>query len=273
MAYQNAFTRANPGLIVFLVDQSKSMEDSWSNNQSLAENTSNSINSVIYELILRLTLPSGQVKRSAFLTIIGYGGQDNYKANIVADDWIDEIESTYPVESMSIMTPAGNIVQDCTKVLEPVIGGGTPMASAFKTAKDIIESWIQTHNTAEDPIPVIINISDGDPTDNVTELKQYVSEINNLVIPDGKPLIFNIHLSSNSSNEVKFAKTLPQNSDAMTSLLHEISSEALPELINEIPELKAIGLQGGEKLFMSNVQRAEELTKFLQLGTKVTNMK
>jgi len=269
MAYTNAFTRANPGLIVILVDQSRSMEDPWLNNLSLAENTANSINSVITEVILRLTLPNGNVKRNVFLAVVGYGGTDNYKANIIADDWIDEIESKYPLQSI----PIGNITQDVVKILDPVMGGGTPMASAFKTAKDIIESWIQTHNATEDPVPVVINISDGAPTDDVNELKQYVSEIKSLQVPDGNPLVFNIHLSANGGIEMKFAKTLPSNSDTMSSLLHEISSEASVELINKIPELQQQGLQGGEKLFMSNVQRAEELTKFLQLGTQMTNMK
>ena len=54
--YENNFTRANPGLIVILVDQSGSMSIEWTDGKSLAEQTAMVINRCIAEIGFRFTL-------------------------------------------------------------------------------------------------------------------------------------------------------------------------------------------------------------------------
>lgn len=154
------------------------------------------------------------------------------------------------------------------QVVKPVHGGGTPMASAFGAAKDLIEAWIQTHNTANDPAPVIINITDGEPTDSITDLKNTVNAIKALSVPDGAPLIFNIHLTAKDNvTPVTYPSDINECSDDASKLLFELSSEAHVDLISTIPELQAKGLQGGEKLFMCNVGQPAALIEFLKIGT------
>lgn len=270
--YKNSFTRANPGLIVILVDQSGSMDESWSNGRTLAENASNSVNSVVNEIVLKLTLPNGNVKKSIFLTIIGYG-QDDDNANVIVDDWINDVDENFPVENIPVATREGLINQDCIKVIDCITGCLTPMASAFKIAKDIVEAWMQLHNTVDDPTPVIVNISDGVPTDGADAVIGHAKEIKALSIPDGNPQIFNIHLSPSGGTEVQFPKDSSSLPDSFAKFLFEISSEVSSDLINEIPSLIGKKISGGERLFMSNVHNPADLTAFLKIGTKVTNMR
>lgn len=273
--YRNSSQRTNPGLFVFLLDQSGSMEDPMraSNGLALDVNAADAINSVINEMILKLTTldKNGEdiVKRSAFVSIIGYGGkgdgtgnQFDYEAETITDGWIDELAEL--PEAKSLLDGITDLVQ----VVKPVHGGGTPMASAFGAAKDLIEAWIQTHNTANDPAPVIINITDGEPTDSITDLKNTVNAIKALSVPDGAPLIFNIHLTAKDNvTPVTYPSDINECSDDASKLLFELSSEAHVDLISTIPELQAKGLQGGEKLFMCNVGQPAALIEFLKIGT------
>lgn len=278
--YNNSFSRSNPGLIILLIDQSGSMEDPMpANGLKLAENAADAVNSVINEIILKLTITTDdgdeEVKKSVYLPVIGYGGkgsgtgnQYDYEAEILLDKWINEIEEPEFSKVKSLL----NSETDLFEVVKPTYGGGTPMASAFASARDLVAAWIQTHNTADDPTPVIINITDGMPTDSVSELKSIAKEIMAMEIPDGNPLIFNIHLSAKPNPvSIEYPNDLSQCTDEESKLLFELSSAASVDLINEIPTLSAKGLTGGEKLFLSNVGNPAKLIEFLQIGTKVKN--
>lgn len=278
--YKNEFKRTNPGLFVFLVDQSGSMGDTMaSNGLSLAMNATDAINSVINEIILKLTAVDANgmdiVKKSAFISIIGYGGhgdgtgnQYDYQAETICDDWINVIDETKPKYKSYIDNNT-----DLVEVIKPVFGGGTPMASAFTAARDLVKAWMQSHNSSDDPVPVIINITDGEPTDSKIELKNVAEEIKALNIPDGSPLIFNIHLSADSNtNTLQYPSDINQCPDQYSKLLFEISSEVTYDLINETPELQAKGLSGGEKLFMSNVTKVAMLIDFIKIGTRIKKM-
>ena len=79
--YENNFTRANPGLIVILVDQSGSMSLEWTDGKSLAEQTAMVINRCIAEMGFRFTAGT-TIKESANIVLIGYGGEPNYEAQL-----------------------------------------------------------------------------------------------------------------------------------------------------------------------------------------------
>lgn len=273
--YQNSFSRSNPGLIVLLLDQSGSMEDSMPiNSYSLATNAAEAINSVINEIILKLTIQTDdgeeEVKKSVFLTVIGYGGRGDGTGNeydLVAeslvDDWINVVSEGPQYKSKLDGTT------DLIEVVRPAFGGGTPMASAFATARDLIAAWVQTHNSADDPVPVMINVTDGMPTDSVSELKKVANEIKLMQIPDGNVLVFNIHLSAkNNISTIEYPKDLSECADDESKLLFGLSSSVDKDLISAIPVLSEKGLQGDEKLLISNVTNPAMLIEFLQIGTK-----
>ena len=116
--------------------------------------------------------------------------------------------------------------------------------------------------------PAIFLLSDGEPTDSITDLKNTVNAIKALSVPDGAPLIFNIHLTAKDNvTPVTYPSDINECSDDASKLLFELSSEAHVDLISTIPELQAKGLQGGEKLFMCNVGQPAALIEFLKIGT------
>lgn len=270
--YKNSFSRKNPGLIIFMIDQSGSMCTSSSyNNLKLCENAVNSVNNVVNELILKLTESDSDgdeiVKRSLKLVIIGYGGP-NDEAYIILDKWIDEVATEYPIGTVKVATREGTFPQDCYIVVDPVADMYTPMAEAMALAKKKISDWVSSHTSNDDPTPILINISDGAPTDSGTDVIRHANAIKSLQMPDGNPQIFNIHISGNSKKDVRFPRD-NNGLDSCASLLYDISSEVSSDLIEAIPQLTGQNIQGGEKMMMSNVADPAVLVHFLQIGTKV----
>ena len=279
MPYSNSFSRRNPGFLVIMIDQSGSMcVTSKNNGLELAENAANSVNNLINELILKLgdidATGEDIVKRSIALCLIGYGGPNDEAYCILKnseglDDgcmWIDEINDTFPMGKVKMSTREGLFAQDCIEVVKPVADMCTPMGWAMSLAKDKVANWVNTHNTAADPVPVVINISDGCPTDSEDDVRKYANEIKAMTIPDGNPRIFNIHISSDSASDVRF----PSNTNGLESwahLLFEISSEVTSDLLQSIPELVNSRVSGGEKMMMSNVSDPVALLNFLKIGT------
>ena len=119
---------------------------------------------------------------------------------------------------------------------------------------------------------MIINISDGEPTDSEADVRKYANEIMDINCPDGNPLIFNIHLSACGGKEICMPMTdsiLPPN-DKMSKLLFDISS-ALPEtMVQAAKECGFPDAEAGVKTFMSNVTEVEKFVMFLNFGTKGT---
>ena len=262
--YENYFSRANRGLIVFLIDQSRSMSAIWSNGLSMADNVANSINLILNHIVLSWTWSDGCVRDKATITVIGYGGKDNYNAETLFCDSIDKINDAYPRTPAVIATKEGTVTINVFQAVKSTAGYGTPMASAFNLAKDVVAAWIQTHSGINDPVPVVINISDGMPTDSEADVRKYAHEILNMSIPDGTPLLFNVHISAEnpSGKEVTFPIDGQTMSDSMCQLLYDISSKATYDFIKHIPA-SWLNIQPDCKLFMSNVQRVEKLLDLL----------
>lgn len=278
MPYSNSFSRRNPGFLVIMIDQSGSMcATSQNNGLELAENAANSVNNLINELILKLGTVDANgneiVKRSIKICLIGYGGPNDEAYCILKDSehpdgcmWIDEIDEKFPMGKVKVATREGLFAQDCIEVVKPVADCCTPMGWAMSLAKDKVVDWVNSHNSAADPVPVVINISDGCPTDSEDDVRRYANEIKSLQIPDGNPRIFNIHISDDSTSDVRF----PSNTNGLESwahLLFEISSEVTSDLLQSIPELVNSHVSGGEKMMMSNVSDPVALLNFLKIGT------
>lgn len=290
--YENNFTRANPGLIVFLIDQSKSMEDPWNGGKSLAEQTALSINRCISEMAIRFTSGT-DIKDEANIIMIGYGGtKDSMEAELIRSGSIATLcsDDSIPVQHLKqkISDGAGGILEidiDLKEFISPKAVWGTPMASAFQLASALVNEFVsRSKETTDDegnviirddsldPVPLIINISDGEPTDSESDVRKYAKEIMEINCPDGNPLIFNIHLSANGGKEICMPMSdaeLPAN-DKMSRLLYDISS-SLPETMVQAAKTNGFpNAEAGVKTFMSNVTEVEKFVLFLNFGTKGT---
>ena len=293
MNYNNFFTRANPGLIIILIDQSKSMEDPWSGGKTLAEQTAMSINRCITEMGLRFTSGT-KMKNSANIVLIGYGGiKDSWEANVLRAGSIVELfeDTTVPVQHLKqkISDGAGGILEidfDLKEFVTPTAVWGTPMASAFELANRVVKEWVSrpldsedeegktyTRDASKDPVPLIVNISDGEPTDKEEDVRKYAKEIMETACPDGNPLIFNIHLSANGGREVSMPMdeaSLPDG-DKMSKLLFDISSKLPESMVRAAQESGFPDAEANVKTFMSNVTEVEKFVQFLNFGTQGTN--
>ena len=74
---------------------------------------------------------------------------------------------------VKVATREGLFAQDCIEVVKPVADCCTPMGWAMSLAKDKVVDWVNSHNSAADPVPVVINISDGCPTDSEDDVRRY----------------------------------------------------------------------------------------------------
>ena len=156
--------------------------------------------------------------------------------------------------------------------LEPRASGLTPMSGAFELAKKLITGWIEKKN--DNPVPVIINISDGHPEGKTPEntaeenrnSKILATEILNLRTADGNPLIFNVHIAQ-SGREYQFPENKSElDGDKMAEFLFEISSEVPTSYRKAAKDLKLQNLKDNSKGFISNAS-PETLIKFINFGS------
>lgn len=277
--YSNRFTRNNPGLILFLVDQSGSTEDIMpADGHTIAENIADLVNSCITEAIKQATVPVGdddeECKHEICFVIIGYGGkgnpddekdEGNWKAELLmAPKYSDVIYKEYQPQRSAI----SNL--EILPILAPAHGGGTPMASAYTTAFNILKQWNQSHDSEKDPVPVIINITDGEPTDNTDDLRKAVEDIKNLKTADGSPLIVNLHLSANpNAQELKAPSNIEDCYDDYAKLMFEISTEVTDDIVNNSDPIQKLHIPSGARLFCSNIKDPAYAGQFVAIGTRV----
>lgn len=202
--YTNRFTKANPCLLIYLVDQSYSMTDPWADDKSLAEHTALAVNRCIGETIMRFTDYSVGVKESANVVIIGYGGIENSDtAYIIAKGTIKEFAyNPLRFETVNRKVLDEDISFEMPIWIEPKGVWCTPMANAFELAYQIICVWSNFKIRPDarfglhenDPVPIVINITGSMPTDSIDDVKAKANKIKSIAYPDGNPLIFNVHL-------------------------------------------------------------------------------
>ena len=161
----------------------------------------------------------------------------------------------------------------------------TPMASALSLAESIIQEWVNRtddggRDKSKDPVPLLINISDGAPTDedgyvmsDFTSIVNIANRIKSIHCPDGNPLIFNIHLSADcDTREIQFPDTKSEiaSDDVLSGLLFDMSSSLPETMVQAAVESGFPNAKAGVKTFMSNVNKVEQFVQFLNFGTKGT---
>lgn len=280
---QQPIDRAHPTAILFLLDQSGSMEDPIGGGDGLKKKdaAADAINKVIYNLVLRATKMDG-VRDYYDIGVIGYGGKAEF---ILKDPDSENPEKLMPISEVSdrskivrrmkkIPDGAGGYIE--TEVnfniwFEPKAYGGTPMTDAFRKAYDVLKPWIDEHLDSQPPI--VINITDGQSTDgNPSDAAERVSGLRTNC---GHVLIFNCHIpdvggpkilypdSENvlddrlaGSPDLPFAKLLFNISSTLPSKLVSVAREQYPDVTDM------------SRGFVFNADFAD-LVNFLDIGTRV----
>lgn len=270
------WSSANPGYIIFLIDQSGSMGEDYTGGKNKAEFTSLVINRTINDLIF--TNSAGdKIKDRVFISLIGYGGKGGNSVEDIRSDYLSVFaDSPLRIEKIKkkVSDGAGGLVEieeEMAMYVEPTCprNGLTPMAEALDFAKQLIEGWIT--KKPDNPAPVIINVSDGmpytgsNPIDDIEKTISTASSIMNINTGDGNPLIFNVHLGHPPFNETKFSSTENEVSDDEGKILFKISSK-VPETYREAARKHEFVTDVDSRGFVSNAG-PETLIKFINFGS------
>lgn len=260
-----------PCLIVFLIDQSGSMEDEWTSELgSKADCLSNYINQIVREIGLKCIAKEGTrstVKNRFEIAILGYGKDSSVYSAFQgplsfkkSGGFIHSIKNLFEkpysyVDNKPIWITASAYQR-------------TPMTEAFNTAKDLIESWINWGNHYESHPPILINITDGIPTDSGHKFELLIEaadDIRNLNTVHGDTMIFNCHIDNGDMNSVLFPDNLNNIFDSYAKVMFDISSVLMPKMIEEANR-KDYNLNHNSRGFAYNAG-PKELIKFLQIGS------
>lgn len=275
--YSKQWSTATPGYLIFLVDQSSSMDKVLIDGKTRAQYTADVINQTINELIA--TNAAGEtVKNRVFISLIGYGGDSSGITDIKSGYLSSYAEEPTRVITYKQKVSDGNggfvdMDYEMPIFLEPKAVGLTPMSGAFDLAKKLIEKWID--KKSDNPVPVIINVSDGRPEaegeiNSRIEIANTINkaqEIMNIKTSDGNPLIFNVHISNGNSGEIQFPESVFElNGDPMAELLFKISSNVPTVYKKAAKDLKLKNIAENSKGFISNAS-PETLIKFINFGS------
>ena len=211
--------------------------------------------------------------------IIGYGGEPNTSAQLLYEGYLSDIANNHKEEKMDTIAGPLSILN----VVRPVAGYVTPMAAAFEMAKKQIINWKgEGRDGEEDPSPIVINITDGAPSDEtgyctedaLTNTAMQAHEIMNISFKDGFPRIFNIMISQLDGKEVRFPDNVNAlGEDPFAQFLFSISSNMTDDLISGISEKGLGNASENSKILMMNVNDPSALVNILRVGTKVKKMR
>lgn len=277
MPYSQEISRATPGYIIVLIDQSFSMEYPFGEAGTRAQECANAVNRVIRETVLACT-DGDEIKNSCYISVFGYGKFKNDASNAFSGTLAakpmasiqDLTENCLRVETIKRKVPDGaggqvEIEDQFPIWVEPVASGGTPMTAAFAKAGTLVKDWLKTHPDSFPP--VVINITDGE-ANSPKAAKSAALALRQLASEDGETLLLNAHIAGGAESEIILPTSpsqLPREDD-YAKFLFDISSE-LPPLMLE--RAAAAGLRPAPyaKGFVYKA-KLETMIQLLEIGTK-----
>ena len=279
MSYKAEISRDNPSCFLFLVDQSKSMEDEVSlgeETQSLATGVADSINRWLQELSIKCAKSEG-IRDYYHVGVIGYGkevgpgfvgpisGRDLIPISEIADNPARLDERT-----KKIPDGAGGLVEQSVRKpvwLDPIASGGTPMCRAAEEAKRVLESWIDEHPDGFPPI--VIHITDGEATDG--NPADRLNALTSLSTSDGNAMLFNIHLSANpKATPVSFSDSSDDLPDTYSKMLFETASPLIPSM-RSLAKEHGFDTSEDSRCFVLNADLVL-LVQAIDIGTRPSNI-
>src|SRR5215211_6175379 len=155
MVYSAEISRDNPTCILFVIDQSTSMNEKMASGKSKASFVADVLNKTIYTLVTNCTKADG-VRNYFDVGVIGYSGAgvSNGLGGALASGALHPIaavaDAPLRVEERvrAVDDGAGGIVEQKTKFpvwFEPRNEGGTPMCAALTRAAELLADWCDAH--------------------------------------------------------------------------------------------------------------------------------
>ena len=278
MPYDQQITRQNPALFIFLLDQSRSMEAGLAGGSNRkADELALVINKLLRELCIRAAGESG-VKDWFHFAVIGYSTDHNGTPIIgpaligplagretVSTSELDANPARIDtVNEVSVDEETSELITNETKMpiwVDPVMQNGTPICGAIVKACEIIDAWIPTHRQSFPP--VVINITDGEPTDG--DPLPYADVLKQRCTDDGNVLFFNCCLSESPGTPFIFRGNVELMPNDFARLLFQMSS-VLPEQFTQLARKEGVEVEPNARAMAFNADMVV-LIRFLKMGT------
>jgi len=274
MAFTSEISRTNPACLLFLVDQSSSMDKSFGGQpgKKKSEGVADGINRLLQNLVLKCAKADG-VRDYFHVGVVGYGEEVKpCLAGTTKDMALVPISTiaNNPIrleQRMRVVDDgAGGLVEQKFRFpvwFEPTAGGKTPMNEAVTLAREVAAEFIAVYPDCFPPL--IINLTDGQPTD-ANPLDAAVA-LKGLKSTDGNVLFFNAHLSSTEAAAVCFPSDETGLPDKFARLLFRMSSILPPKLMSAARD-EGFAITGPARGFVFNGDLVA-VVRFLDIGTRV----
>lgn len=275
--YSAEINRNNPTAFLFLIDQSGSMSDRNENGKSLAELVADSINKLLQDLVTKCSKSEG-IRNYFDVGVIGYGNNGCYNGfgGSLSGNIMHKIEdianNPLRIEERSKKMPdgAGGIIEQNIKFpvwFEPIANGGTPMCDAFRMSANELVNWCDNHPQSFPPI--LINITDGEPTDGDPE--ELAEAIKQISTEDGNILVFNVHITKVSYNQILFADSEEKLPGENARMLFRMSN-LLTAKMRELALNDGFNVNENSRGYCYNAEIVS-LISFLDIGTRAANLR
>jgi hypothetical protein len=274
MPYVAELSRTNPSCFLFLIDQSSSMAKAFGAQQEKpkAQGVADGINRLLQNLILKCAKADG-VRDYFHVGVIGYGGRVAWAlgGQLAGQKLVPaSVLANYPLRveqrARKVDDGAGGLVEQKFKFpvwFEPTAVGRTPMCEAITEASKTLVEFIAKFPKSFPPL--VINISDGKPTDGNPELP--AAELRRLATTDGEVLFFNAHLSSRPARPIEFPAGESELPDNHARLLFRMSS-VLPPRLQDAARGEGFRIEQDARGFVFNADLVSVI-RFLDIGTRV----
>jgi hypothetical protein len=270
-SYSAEISRQHPGCLIFLVDQSGSMEEpiAGGSGEKKKQVVADAINRLLYNTVLRCAKEDG-VRPYFHIGVWSYGGASQveraFGSDLLTITEIADRPKRTEQRRRRVPDGAGGVYEEAFELpvwFDPTANGVTPMNAAFSAAVGPLRKWL-TDNPVSFP-PIIINLTDGIYTDADPALVVY--ELMRMGTSDGNALVFNCHIS----NQAGSAVTFPDDAQAATFQdlareLYDMSSQ-LPEPMRRQAQAKGYNLGAGARGYVFNADLVT-MIDFLDIGTR-----
>lgn len=278
MSYSAEISRTNPSCFLFVIDQSGSMADPFGGEagKRKADGVADALNRLLQNLVIKCVKTEG-VRDYYYIGVIGYGAQvgSAFLGNIAGRELVPISEvaanpARIEERTKKVEDGAGGLVEQMVKFpiwIEPIANQGTPMRKAMTMAETTLKSFVAAHPDAFPPI--VIHITDGESTDG--DPTEAMRNVTNIQTSDGNVLLFNVHLSSSSSQPIAYPNSSDALPDKYAQLLFDTASELTPFMLS-IAREQGYDPEAGARGFVFNGDLALVIQS-LDIGTRPSNLR
>lgn len=247
MTYQMNMSATNPGLVIFLLDQSGSMDDefegeSLARGQKLMDAVAAIVNKTIHKVGLSCVKGS-TIRPRVDIAIIGYNGAQGVHSalpnlydgkEIVSIEALMEKNLRVDERKRKEYSPETGEYEEIRVQfpiwVDPCADGGTPMCGALTKATGLAQSWIAAHQDSFPPI--LVNITDGAANDS--DPRPAAEEFKRLSTNDGNALVFNCHICKFPSPD---GVSYPESLERLPTGTHDalVLAQALFSMSSDLP--------------------------------------